>query len=76
MIHGNTGDLYQRIAFEAEQLAGPAFGWTTGTLRERLEETIRRAGESKWNVSRANKDELCRLLNELTVDDLRRSKPR
>lgn len=76
MIHGNTGELYQRITIAAEQLAGPAFEWTTGTLRERLEETIRRAGESKWNVSWANKEELCRLLNDLKVDDLRRSKPR
>lgn len=76
MIHGNTGELYQRITIAAEQLAGPLFENTTGALRERLEETIRKSWDSDCGITRHNRQELCRLLGELDVDILKRSKPR
>lgn len=76
MIHGNTGELYQEIAIAAEQLAGPVFELTTGTLRDRLEETIRRSWQFECGITRHARQELCRLLGQLDVDILRRSKPR
>jgi|GEM_PF-6030846 len=76
MIHGNTGELYQEIAIAAEQLAGPAFETTTGTLRDRLEETIRRSWHFESGITRHARFELFRLLAQLDVDILRRSKPR